>query len=37
MILQALDDGEIVQEEIDLLDTFRVHFGIDQFTHNTLL
>lgn len=37
MILQALDDGEIVQEEIDLLETFRVHFGIDQFTHNNLL
>ncbi len=37
MILQALDDGEIVQEEIDLLDTFRIHFGIDQFTHNSLL
>ena len=37
MILQALDDGEIVQEEIDLLNTFRIHFGIDQFTHNTLL
>ena len=37
MILQALDDGEIVQEEIDLLNTFRIHFGIDQFTHNSLL
>ena len=28
MILQALDDGEILQDEIDLLDTFRVHFGM---------
>ena len=37
MILQALDDGEILQDEIDLLDTFRVHFGIDQVTHNALL
>ena len=37
MILQALDDGEIMQEEIDLLDTFRVAFGIDQVTHNALL
>jgi len=37
MILQALDDGEILQDEIDLLDTFRVHFGIDQITHNALL
>ena len=26
MILQALDDGEIVQEEIDLLDTFEGTF-----------
>ena len=26
-----------MQEEIDLLDTFRIHFGIDQFTHNSLL
>jgi hypothetical protein len=37
MILQALDDGEILQDEIDLLDTFRVHFGIDQLTHQNLL
>ena len=37
MILQALDDGEILQDEIDLLDTFWVHFGIDQVTHNALL
>ena len=37
MILQALDDGEIMQDEIDLLNTFRVAFGIDQVTHNTLL
>lgn len=37
MILQALDDGEIMQEEIDLLNTFRVAFGIDQVTHNALL
>jgi len=37
MILQALDDGEILQDEIDLLNTFRVHFGIDQVTHNALL
>ena len=37
MIIQALDDGEIIQDEIDLLDTFRVHFGIDQLTHQNLL
>jgi len=37
MIMQALDDGEILQDEVDLLDTFRVHFGIDQVTHNKLL
>ena len=37
MILQALDDGEILQDEIDLLDTFRVHFGIDHVTHHALL
>ena len=37
MIMQALDDGEILQDEVDLLNTFRVHFGIDQVTHNNLL
>ena len=37
MILQALDDGEIIQDEVDLLETFRIHFGIDQLTHQTLL
>ena len=37
MILQALDDGEIIQDEIDLLETFRIHFGIDQITHRALL
>ena len=37
MILQALDDGEILQDEVDLLETFRIHFGIDQLTHQTLL
>ena len=37
MIVQALEDGEIMQDEIDLLDTFRVAFGIDQVTHNTLV
>ena len=37
MIVQALDDGEILQDEVDLLDTFRIAFGIDQLTHNTLL
>jgi len=37
MILQALDDGHIMQDEIDLLETFRVAFGIDQVTHNLLL
>ena len=37
MIMQALDDGEIIQDEVDLLETFRIHFGIDQLTHNTLL
>lgn len=37
MILQALDDGEIMQDEQDLLETFRVAFGIDQLAHNRLL
>jgi len=37
MILQALDDGEIMQDEIDLLETFHVAFGIDQISHNALL
>lgn len=37
MIMQALDDGEIVQEEVALLDTFRIAFGIDSVTHNSLL
>ena len=37
MILQALDDGEIIQDEIDLLETFRIHFGIDQISHRALL
>ena len=36
VILQALDDVEILQDEIDLLDTFRIHFGIGQLTHNSL-
>lgn len=37
MIVQALDDGEILQDEVDLLETFRVAFGIDQVTHHALL
>ncbi len=37
MILQALDDGEIVQEEVDLLNTFRIAFGIDQIKHQEIL
>ena len=37
MIMQALDDGEIIQDEVDLLETFRIHFGINQLTHKTLL
>ncbi|MBL6887122.1 MAG: hypothetical protein ISR24_06910 [Candidatus Poseidonia sp.] len=37
MIMQALDDGEIVQEEVDLLETFRIAFGIDQIKHQELL
>ena len=37
MILQALDDGEILSEEVALLDTFRIAFGIDSVTHNSLL
>ena len=37
MIVQALEDGQIMQDEIDLLDTFRVAFGIDQVTHNKLV
>ena len=37
MLVQALDDGQIAQEEIDLLETFRIAFGIDQLTHQTLL
>ena len=26
-----------IQDEIDLLDPFRIHFGIDQITHRALL
>jgi len=37
MLVQALEDGEIAQEEIDLLETFRIAFGIDQITHQNLL
>ena len=37
MLVQALEDGKIAQEEIDLLETFRIAFGIDQVTHQTLL
>jgi len=37
MLVQALEDGQVAQEEIDLLETFRVAFGIDQVVHMTLL
>lgn len=37
MLMQALDDGEIVPDEVALLETFRIAFGIDKMTHNILL
>ncbi|MCH1539921.1 MAG: hypothetical protein L7S56_00575 [Candidatus Poseidonia sp.] len=37
MILQALEDGEVMEEELALLDTFRIAYGIDSVTHNSLL
>lgn len=37
MLKQALVDGELVEDEIALLETVRVAFGIDQLTHQKLL
>ena len=37
MLRQALDDGEIVEDEIALLSTMRQAFDIDNETHNKLL
>ena len=37
MLRQALVDGEFVEDEIALLETVRVAFGIDQLTHQKLL
>lgn len=37
MLKQALVDGELVEDEIALLDTVRVAFGFDQLTHQKLL
>ena len=37
MLRQALVDDSIIEEELVLLDTFRIAFGIDVQTHNRLL
>jgi DNA-binding MarR family transcriptional regulator len=37
MLKQALVDGELIEDEIALLETVRVAFGIDQLTHQKLL
>ena len=37
MLRQALVDDSIIEEEIALLDTFRIAFGIDNDTHERLL
>ena len=37
MLRQALVDDSIIEEEIALLDTFRIAFGIDNDTHEKLL
>ena len=37
MLKQALVDGELIEDEIALLETVRVAFGIDQMTHQKLL
>ena len=37
MLRQALVDDSIIEEELALLDTFRVAFGIDTKTHDRLL
>ena len=37
MLRQALVDDSIIEEELALLDTFRVAFGIDMQTHDRLL
>jgi len=37
MLKQALVDGELVEDEIALLETVRVAFGIDQLAHQRLL
>ncbi len=37
MLRQALDDGEIIEDEVALLETMRVAFEIDSKTHEQLL
>ena len=37
MLKQALVDGELIEDEVALLDTVRIAFGIDQLTHQRLL
>ena len=37
MLRQALIDEEIIEEEVALLDTFRIAYGIDEPTHKRLL
>jgi tellurite resistance protein len=37
MLRQALDDGEIIEDEVALLETMRVAFEIDSETHKQLL
>ena len=37
MLKQALVDGELIEDEVALLETVRVAFGIDQLAHQRLL
>tara|TARA_B110000211_G_scaffold147862_1_gene168435 strand:+ start:283 stop:1281 length:999 start_codon:yes stop_codon:yes gene_type:complete len=37
MLKQALVDGELIEDEIALLETVRIAFGIDQLAHQRLL
>jgi len=37
MLRQAMVDGELVDDEIALLDTVRIAYGFDRLTHNKLL
>ena len=37
MLRQAMVDGELVDDEIALLETVRIAYGFDRLTHNKLL